>query len=75
MNMEDWWNDFDGGKLGYSEINLTQCHLAYHTSHRTSLGLNPERCGGRLSTDWPNDNAICSVGIGGFISRGKGPGL
>jgi len=50
------------GKLGFSEINLTQCHLAYHTTYRTSLGWNPERCVGRLSTDWPSDDAVCSVG-------------
>jgi hypothetical protein len=53
-----------GGKLGYSEIKLTQCHFAYHTSHGTSLGWNPERCGGRLSTDCTSDDAVCSVGIG-----------
>jgi hypothetical protein len=52
-----------GGNLGYSEINLTQYHFAYHTSHGTSLVWNPERCGGWLSTDCPSDDALCSMGI------------
>jgi hypothetical protein len=53
-----------GGKLGYSEIKLTQCHFVCHTTHGTSLCWNPERCGGRLSTDCSIDGAVCSGSIG-----------
>jgi hypothetical protein len=31
--MEHWWNDSDGGKQKYSELNLSQCHLAHHKSN------------------------------------------
>jgi hypothetical protein len=32
MNMENWWNDTDRGKLKCLEEHLSQCHFLYHKS-------------------------------------------
>ena len=46
-----WWNDNEGGKLKYSEKNLSQCHLSI--THPTQSGprLNLGLCGERPATN------------------------
>jgi len=33
MGMEHWWNDADRAEPKYSEKNLSQCHIAHHSSY------------------------------------------
>jgi hypothetical protein len=42
MNMEYWWNDTDKGKPKYWEINLFQCHCAYHSCHMDWVMIEPD---------------------------------
>jgi hypothetical protein len=32
MNTKHWWYDIDGGKLKYSESNVSWCHFAHLVS-------------------------------------------
>jgi hypothetical protein len=35
--MERWWNDADGGKLKYSEKNLSRFPFVYHKSYASAV--------------------------------------
>jgi len=39
MGLEQWWNDTDGGKPKYWEINLSQCHFVHQKYHMDRQGI------------------------------------
>jgi len=42
MNMEDWWNDNDNGKMKHLEKNLSQCQQSvHHKSHKDWPRIEP----------------------------------
>jgi hypothetical protein len=41
MNVEQWWNDTDRGKLKYSEKTLSECYFVHHKFHMDWPGTDP----------------------------------
>ena len=39
MSMEFWWNDSDRIKPKYSDVNMSQCHLAHQKFLLYWLGM------------------------------------
>jgi hypothetical protein len=52
MNMEQWWNDVDRGKLKNLGENLSHFHSVHHKSHWTDMSANPGCHWEKLATNY-----------------------